>query len=73
MHKGGKHMTVTQFYEGLVNYVNGCKKLPFDAKVMVMRSVHNEMEMKYAENKPFFMGVTSADQSSDEQKGQEKT
>jgi len=61
-------MTVTQFYEGLVNYVNGCKELPFDAKVMVMRSVHNEMETKYAEIKPFFMGAPSDKQQESEEK-----
>ena len=41
-------MTVTEFNNALANLINQTE-LPFDAKVFVMRSIHTEMEQKYAE------------------------
>ena len=41
-------MTVTEFNNALANLINQTE-LPFDAKVFVIRSIHTEMEQKYAE------------------------
>lgn len=41
-------MTSAQFNNELVSLINKAD-LPFDAKVFVIRSIHNEMEMKYNE------------------------
>lgn len=41
-------MTVTDFNNALANLINQTE-LPFDAKVFVIRSIHTEMEQKYAE------------------------
>ena len=41
-------MTVTEFNNALANLINQTE-LPFDAKVFVVRSIHTEMEQKYAE------------------------
>lgn len=41
-------MTVTQFNEALAQFINTAE-LPFDAKVFVVRSIHNEVECKYNE------------------------
>lgn len=39
--------TVTEFNDALAQLINTAD-LPFDAKVFVMRSLHTEMEQKYA-------------------------
>jgi hypothetical protein len=41
-------MTVTQFSNELASFINKAD-LPFDAKVFVVRSIHNEVECKYNE------------------------
>lgn len=41
-------MTVTQFNDELASLINKAD-LPFDAKVYVVRSIHNEVESKYNE------------------------
>lgn len=41
-------MTLTQFNDELASLINKAD-LPFDAKVFVVRSIHNEVESKYNE------------------------
>lgn len=40
-------MTVTELNDALAQLINTAD-LPFDAKVFVVRSIHTEMEQKYA-------------------------
>lgn len=40
-------MTVTEFNDVLAQLINTAD-LPFDAKVFVIRSIHTEVEQKYA-------------------------
>jgi len=41
-------MTVTEFNDELASLINKAD-LPFDAKVFVVRSIHNEVESKFNE------------------------
>ena len=41
-------MTIPQFNDALALFINTAD-LPFDAKVFVLRSIHNEVECKYNE------------------------
>lgn len=41
-------MTIPQFNDALALFFNTAD-LPFDAKVFVLRSIHNEVECKYNE------------------------
>ncbi len=47
-YKGGNDMTLTELFDELANAINKAD-LPFDAKVFVLRSIHNEVECKYNE------------------------
>lgn len=46
--------TTTQLFEELVKLFNSAQ-LPFDAKVFVMRSLHNEVETEYNRVKGTFL------------------
>lgn len=41
-------MTVTELNDKIASIINEDTNLPFDAKVFVVRSIHAEMEQKYA-------------------------
>ena len=41
-------MTVTELNDRIASVINEATDIPFDAKVFVMRSLHTEMEQKYA-------------------------
>ena len=41
-------MTVTELNDKIASVINEATDIPFDAKVFVMRSIHTEMEQKYA-------------------------
>ena len=41
-------MTVTELNDKIVSVINEATDIPFDAMVFVVRSIHTEMEQKYA-------------------------
>lgn len=41
-------MTVTELNDKIVSVINEATDIPFDAMVFVIRSIHTEVEQKYA-------------------------
>lgn len=62
-------MTVTQFNDELASLINKAD-LPFDAKVFVVRSIHNEVESKYNE----YLDIVrkAQEQAKEQQESEEK-
>ena len=62
-------MTVTEFNNELASLINKAD-LPFDAKVFVVRSIHNEVECKYNE---YLAIIRKANEQTETQKESEET
>lgn len=64
-------MTVTEFYDGLLKYINSHQEIPFDARVFVIRSIHNDAEAEYVKYKNALLAMKKADEQNT--KGEEST
>lgn len=55
-------MTVTELNDKIASVINEATDIPFDAKVFVVRSIHTEMEQKYALLKQQMQAQTQTEQ-----------